>query len=344
MMRRYLALLLATLALFVWTGAAFAQVPTAGTVNARANVRSGPGTTNAVVGSLTPGTSVTISSCNTDCSWYQIGPDRWIAAFLVTTTRAAPQPTASAPSAPAAAPTPTNPTAAPATEQGYIDFLNRSADAYNNATDRLENQFDAVIQNAENLNDGWFVDTTAIISGIRSMHGEIRAQVVPARFAAVHAELVTAMTHYDQAMVLILQAFGSLDGSKLQAAIPELIAGNAAVDRFNAGLEALGYVRIPESEDSTPNQSASPSATPSASPAASNCTQATRSSNLRAGPGTNYGVAGSAQPGQCLTITGRTAAGDWYRLSSGQWIAAFLVRNAPALDSIPVIEAVQANL
>ena len=342
MIRRYLALILATLALFIWSGAAFAQAPTAGTVNARANIRSGPGTTNAVVGSLTPGTSVTISGCNTDCSWYQLGPDRWIAAFLVTTTSATPQPTASVPSAPAAAPTPTRPAAAPTTEQGYIDFLNRSADAYNNATDRLWNQFDAVIQNAENLNDGWFLDTTAIISGIRSMHGEIRAQVVPARFAAVHAELVTAMTYNDRAMILILEAFGSRDGSKLQAAIPELIAGDAAIDRFNAGLEALGYIRVPESEDSTPipNQSASPSA----NPGASSCTQATRSSNLRSGPGTNYGVAGSAQPGQCLTITGRTAAGDWYRLSNGRWIAAFLVRNAPALDGIPVIEAVQANL
>ena len=338
MIRRYLALFLATLVLFIWTGAAFAQVPTAGTVNASANVRSGPGTTNAVVGGLTPGTSVTISGCNTDCSWYQIGPDRWIAAFLVTTTSVTPQPTASAPSAPAAAPTPTSPAAAPTTEQGYIDFLNRTADAYNNATDRLMNQFDLIVQNPENLNDGWFIDTTAIISAIRSKHAEIRAQVVPARFAAAHAELVTAMKHYDNAMVLILQAMGSLDGSKLQAAIPELIAGNAAVDRFNAGLEALGYIRIPESEASnpTPNQSANP--------AASSCTQATRSSNLRAGPGTNYSVVGNAQSGQCLTITGRTAAGDWYRLSSGHWIAAFLVRNAPALDSIPVVETVQANI
>src|SRR5690242_4809107 len=125
MIRRYFALLLATLALFICFSAALAQAPTAGTVNARANVRSGPGTNNAVVGSLTPGTSVTISGCNTDCSWYQIGPDRWIAAFLVTTTSAAPQPTASAPSAPAAAPTPATPAAAPTTDQGYVDFLNR---------------------------------------------------------------------------------------------------------------------------------------------------------------------------------------------------------------------------
>src|SRR4051812_27005520 len=143
MIRRYLALIVATLALFICAGTAFAQAPTAGTVNSRANVRGGPGTTNAVVGSLTPGTSVTISGCNADCSWYQIGPDRWIAAFLVTTTSAVPQPTTSAPSdSAAAAPTPTSPAAAPISEQEYIDFLNRTADAYNNATDRLGKQFD----------------------------------------------------------------------------------------------------------------------------------------------------------------------------------------------------------
>jgi hypothetical protein len=184
-----------------------------------------------------------------------------------------------------------------------------------------------------------FIDTTAIISAIRSMHAEIRAQVVPARFAAVHAELVTAMTYYDRAMILVLEAMGSLDGSKLQAAVSELIAGDAAIDRFNAGLDAMGIIRVPASGDSNPssNQSTSPSSNQGSNTGASNCTQATRSSNLRSGPGTNYSVVGNAQPGQCLTITGRTAAGDWYQLSNGHWIAAFLVRNAPTLDSIPVI-------
>lgn len=50
-----------------------------------------------------------------------------------------------------------------------------------------------------------------------------------------------------------------------------------------------------------------------------------RNANLRSGPGTSYAIAGSAAQGQVVVITNRTAAGDWYQLSTGEWIAAFLV-------------------
>lgn len=51
----------------------------------------------------------------------------------------------------------------------------------------------------------------------------------------------------------------------------------------------------------------------------------TRSANLRARPGTTYPVVGAARPGQRVTIVERNAAGDWYRLTNDQWIAAFLI-------------------
>src|SRR5829696_9948145 len=69
-------------------GAAHAQAPTAGIVNSTANVRSGPGTNNDIVGSLPEGAAVEITGCNAECDWYQFGPDRWIAAFLVDATAA----------------------------------------------------------------------------------------------------------------------------------------------------------------------------------------------------------------------------------------------------------------
>ncbi len=49
MNRRYLALILATLALFIWTSAAFAQAPTAGTVNSRALIETAVSDSGAVV-------------------------------------------------------------------------------------------------------------------------------------------------------------------------------------------------------------------------------------------------------------------------------------------------------
>lgn len=50
-----------------------------------------------------------------------------------------------------------------------------------------------------------------------------------------------------------------------------------------------------------------------------------RNANLRSGPGTTYAVVGSATQGQTVTITNQSEAGDWYELSTGEWIAAFLV-------------------
>jgi hypothetical protein len=56
-----------------------------------------------------------------------------------------------------------------------------------------------------------------------------------------------------------------------------------------------------------------------------------RNANLRAGPGTNYQIAGYARAGQSLTLVARTSDSQWYQLNTGQWIAAFLVNGAPQL-------------
>lgn len=48
--------------------------------------------------------------------------------------------------------------------------------------------------------------------------------------------------------------------------------------------------------------------------------------NLREGPGTDTPVIGSAQPGDIVIIVDINAAGDWYNLEGGEWIAGFLVQ------------------
>jgi len=53
-----------------------------------------------------------------------------------------------------------------------------------------------------------------------------------------------------------------------------------------------------------------------------------RQANLRAGPGTSYAVNGQAAQDQLVTIIDKNPAGDWYKLTGGQWIAAFLVNVA----------------
>lgn len=48
-------------------------------------------------------------------------------------------------------------------------------------------------------------------------------------------------------------------------------------------------------------------------------------SNLRAGPGTDQAIAGSAAPGTEVIIVGSDASGEWYQLDNQMWIAGFLV-------------------
>ncbi len=51
--------------------------------------------------------------------------------------------------------------------------------------------------------------------------------------------------------------------------------------------------------------------------------------NLRAGPGTHYPVVGTVRLGQPFTIVSANNDLSWYQLGAEQWIAAFLVDNAP---------------
>lgn len=82
------------------------------TANRNANLRAGPGTNYAIVGTVQSGQTLTQTGRNGDGSWIQLQDGAWIAAFLVSTFAGWP--------APAAAPTtsPVVPTVAPQTIGG----------------------------------------------------------------------------------------------------------------------------------------------------------------------------------------------------------------------------------
>lgn len=74
---------------------------------------------------------------------------------------------------------------------------------------------------------------------------------------------------------------------------------------------------------------------PTAAPAIIAAPVANDVANLREGPGTDYGIAGSAAPGETLAVVGQTGDGTWLQLATGLWIAAALVDGAPA--GLPVV-------
>ncbi len=66
--------------------------------------------------------------------------------------------------------------------------------------------------------------------------------------------------------------------------------------------------------------------------------------NIRTGPGTNYGLAGSAQVGETFRVTGKNAAGDWWQIDyNGQpgWIFGQLV-TATGAEGVPVAQNIPA--
>lgn len=60
-----------------------ADPPAQGKTTVVANLRSGPGSNFAKVGSLPAGQTVSIAGCNAACDWYQLDSGVWIAAFLI---------------------------------------------------------------------------------------------------------------------------------------------------------------------------------------------------------------------------------------------------------------------
>jgi hypothetical protein len=87
-----------------------------GTANRNANLRAGPGTTFAIVGSVKTGDKLNIVGTNAAKNWYNLDTGAWIATFLVTVPAdsAPPAPTQTGGGTTPAPSTPVPPTATPA--------------------------------------------------------------------------------------------------------------------------------------------------------------------------------------------------------------------------------------
>ena len=89
-----------------------------------------------------------------------------------------------------------------------------------------------------------------------------------------------------------------------------------------------------------------PTAVPTDTPTAAPRSQTTRSANLRAGPGTNYAVVGSAAAQEAVEPLGRNEDGDWLQVNTSDgeaWIAAFLVENVADAE-LPVRQSTAPTL
>ena len=126
----------------------------------------------------------------------------------------------------------------------------------------------------------------------------------------------------------------AMDAADLPAKVPEPTAAPklAATLAPAATVEPTATPEIAATAEptATPGSTASPESTATPEPAATPAAPiAADVANLRSGPGINYPIVDNVNAGQNLDVVARTAAGDWYKLRSGGWIAAFLVTNPP---------------
>jgi hypothetical protein len=134
---------------------------TTGVINRSANLRGGPGTNYAIVGSAKAGDKVEIIGQNTDGSWLKLIGDKWIAAFLVNQGQSA-LPTAvvtpvqTKPAAPVA-PTLPAPTATPVVEEKITYWGEAGVQTCGN--------FEWRVSNVRRSKDTWYYDRNQVAQG-----------------------------------------------------------------------------------------------------------------------------------------------------------------------------------
>jgi uncharacterized protein YraI len=307
-------LVLSTAILAVWLLIATAQAaptvqaqpPTGGATNANANLRAGPGTTFDIVGRAEQGTPVVVAACNDDCSWYQLEGGEWIAAFLVDGEGVA---------APAAATLPNGTPSAEVSLDDGPDFTvtvaapTVPAAGPSTVATTIEDTGIEVASIDESTTDV----TCAQAIGNPNLRGG------PGTDYPIVGELqpgdCVTITGSNEA-----GDWYQLEGGEWVAAF--LISGAPAASGI--GLAAALATSTP--------------VTPSVAGDA-DCPQAAGNPNLRGGPGTDYPIVGELQAGECVSVAGANEAGDWLQLEGGEWVAGFLIANAPAAGTLSVVDA-----
>lgn len=147
------------------------ELPTTGTVVRNANLRAGPGTKFAIIGTAKAGQVVTIVEKNEAGDWYHLDSDAWIAAFLVKIGEVQSTPDGSGTATPVpaktitatvAAPTatlvPAQPTATPAPAKSPLTHWSK-------AGVQVCNGFEWQVVDVRTAKEVWFYDRKRVAMG-----------------------------------------------------------------------------------------------------------------------------------------------------------------------------------
>lgn len=176
-----------------------------------------------------------------------------------------------------------------------------------------------LFQNPRLDDQEWIINVAVEITSMRTAHENLTQLVPPSGMAHIHKAILDATGDCAASTDYLTTGIDHRDVEALNKA-KELIT--------SCGSKIVTASKLIERRPGDPRKLRS---------------TVNQNANLRAGPGTDYPKIGSAAAGTTLTIIGRNEAGDWLMIErpdgSRAWIAAFLVDNAPNLDSLPIMPA-----
>lgn len=231
--------LLVLAGLLLWGQVMLAQATAV--VARSANLRAGPGTTHAVVGSVKAGATVTIVGSNAAGDWVQLDTGQWIAAFLIQDVEGvvAPVPSASPPATTVPEPAEGSLNEA-AQEQAYTAALMPILKEYTAAMTNFSSQMTAAGKNPVLITDAqWRLKTAATLATWDLLGAQLRALTPPARFAGAHKEVLAAAAHYETAGDLVADGIDQIDATLLAQGNTAIALGGAAINRAAGMMRSL---------------------------------------------------------------------------------------------------------
>lgn len=106
--------------------------------------------------------------------------------------------------------------------------------------------------------------------------------------------------------------------------LPTLFSGNLSKFQASQPIEAVTQEKLTARLENKSEVANTPAPVPTSTPV-SIAAKINSSANLRSGPGTTFDIVGGKAAGDAVTIRGCNAECDWYQMSTGEWVAAFLV-------------------
>ena len=210
------------------------------------------------------------------------------------------------------------PTASPET---FALQMNAAVTAADQALERLL----GLLAEPHYLDDGWREQVVNAATLADLGYRQLEGLVPPDNQREKHEAAIAALNGCQDLASLALKGINNLDKGPFDEA-----AARAEFCRSKLGVA----MRAPGSAEAQ--------ALPESIEAARQAVRFTvsRDANLRGGPGTSYPRVATAETGEQFTVTGRTAKGDWLRISGGQvkeaWIAAFLGKVEGDLQGVAV--------